>query len=414
MLLLLACVTARFVMRRRHSRLRELARSAFGDDVFYVGMLITVAVLSMGARGPYRLLYEYAPGFDAIRAVPRIHVLATVAAAVLAGIAVQRLRANVAWLAHPGALMMLLALVSLEYLSVPVPLYSPGPPHYVDRRWLVERPGDYAVIYYPPMPQYDAVRMYRSLLHGRNIVNGLSGFRSPIFAALTARGFPGEHTLEDLEALGLRYVIVDQSYYHSHTIPVRQQLRELEPDLIRVAELGDLLVYEIQAPWLTREQLYARIAAEKAETRPLPRDGWRLWVSENAREAALAIDGDLTTRWRTREQEADMAISVDLGERQALAGVSLALGEWTGDVPRGWYVEVSNDGLRWRRVWRDRDYEVPITEFLTPRDLRATARFTARARHLRVVISRPRAGLVWSIAEIEVLTPAEPTPGRER
>lgn len=101
-----------------------------------------------------------------------------------------------------------------------------------------------------------------------------------------------------------------------------------------------------------------------------------------------------------------MAIAVDLGAPHPLAGVSLALSEWPDDVPVGWHVDVSGDGLTWRTVWRANDYEVPITEFLAPLDMHAEARFTTAARHLRVVISEPREGLVWSIAELEVLTPA--------
>ena len=405
-LTILTCVVARFVLRRRHAGLRELARNAFGDEVFYVGMLCTVAVLALGERGPYRLLFEYAPGFGAIRAVPRIHVLTMVAAAVLAGIALQQLRASVAWLAPRAAVAVIGALIGAEYLAVPVPLFMPDPPPYVDQRWLAERPGDYSVIYYPVMPEYDAQRMYRSLLHGRNIVNGLSGFPAPVYTALTRLGFPTEHTLEALEALGLRYVVVDQAYYHHRAVTIRQQLRRLEPRLRRVAELGDYLVYEVQAPWLTRQQLYARLAAAKAEVRSLARDDWRLRVSENPREAAFAIDGDAATRWRTREQEAGMAIAVDLGAPHPLAGVSLALSEWPADVPVGWHVDVSDDGFTWRTVWLANDYEVPITEFLAPLDMHAEARFTTDARHLRVVISETREGLVWSIAELEVLTPA--------
>jgi hypothetical protein len=405
-IILVLCLVARLFMRRRYESARALARGALDSEVFYIGLLVAAAMLSLGAPGPYRLLHAWVPGFDAIRAVPRIHILTMLAAAVLAGVALQRLRAHAGWSARPALVGVIVVLICSEYLSVPIPLYDPGPPPEVDQ-WLAQQPGDFAVAYYPIMRLREPWRMYRSLEHGKKMVNGFSGYPAPVYVALRERQFDFERSAEDLADLGVRYVVIDQSYYRQEGIPLRRQFRDLRGELRRVAQLGDHFVYELTAPWLTREQFHERRAARAAEVRPIDRSGWTVQVSDGADDADLVLDGATVTRWRTRPQRVGSSIVVDTGALRRLAGVSMALGRWTEEIPGGLLVEVSDDGAEWRTVWLELDYELPAVAFLDPLDVRLQARFAATdARYVRVSVAQPREGRGWTIAELDLLEPA--------
>lgn len=404
-LILLACLVARFLLRCREPTLRRVMADAFDSRLYYVALFLGAALLSLGAPGPYRLLYEYAPGFDAIRAVPRIHVLTMFAAAVLAGVALQRLQAHRAWLARPAAVAGIALLIGIEYLSVPLPLYDPGPAPAVDA-WLSEQEGDFAVAHYPIMRLREPWRMYRSLTHHKLIVNGFSGYPAPVYVALRERQFDFVRSVEELRQLGVRYLILDRSYYRDEGVDIGPQLRRLEGELRRVEEFGDLVVYELPSPWTTRQELHDRLAERRREVRALPRQGWRVRVSTAEETAELVLDGDRQTRWRARRQLPGVSIAVDLGAPAIVAGVSLAVGEWANEVPAGLRVDVSDDGVDWRTVWRGADYEIPVTEFLRPLDVRMEARFDpVVTRHVRVVVVESRGRRGWTVVEFDVLAP---------
>ena len=411
LLIIGACLVGRTVLRSRHEQLRVLTRNAWGNEVFYIGLLVVVAVLSMGGEGPYRLLYDYVPGFSGIRAVPRIHILTMLGLSMLAAFGVMRLRTRFPSLGRVLA-MTLVLLICVEYLSVPIPMIvvDDVPAVYA---WLAEQPGDFAVMQYPlgfnddRQVRYSIQYQYNSRLHGKKLVNGYSGFFSPVFAALDDRAevFPSDRTVTDLEALGVRYVVVDQAYYHHRAIAIRQNLWTLEPRMVRVAELGDYLVYELAAPWQTRDQVYENLAAVEARARPIDRGGWVI-RGDGYEDEKLAADGDPETRWKTALQTVGMGFEVDLGRTHEVVGINMGLGRFVRDYPFGFRVEVSRDGDAWQTVAQESEYLLPITEFLRPFDIRVPARFDAvDARFVRVLISEPRPDHVWSITEFDVLTP---------
>ncbi len=412
LLIIGVCLVGRTILRSRHEQLRALARNAWGNEVFYMGLLVVVAALSMGAEGPYRLLYEYVPGFSGIRAVPRIHILTMLGLSMLAGFGVMRLRARFPSLSRSALAVALVLLICVEYLSVPIPtiVVDDVPAVY---GWLAEQPGDFAVMQYPlgssddHQVRYSIQYQYNSRLHGKKLVNGYSGFFSPVFAALDdqAEGFPSDRRVTDLEALGVRYVVVDQAYYHDRAIQIRQNLRTFEPRMMRVAELGDYLVYELATTWLTRDQVYENLAAVEARARPIDRGGWVI-RGDGPEDEKLAADGDPETRWKTGLQTVGMGFEVDLGRTHEIVGITMGLGRFVRDYPFGFRVEVSRDGDAWQTVAQESDFLLPITERLRPLDMRVPARFDAvDARFVRVVISEPRRDHVWSITEFDVLTP---------
>ncbi|MBK1827634.1 DUF7133 domain-containing protein [Haloferula rosea] len=131
--------------------------------------------------------------------------------------------------------------------------------------------------------------------------------------------------------------------------------------------IADIVTYirnsfDNEAPAITPEQVAilrkrhadrseAWTAEELAELEPagLPFDKrWKLSSSHNARELELAFDGNDKTRWTTQKSMApDMWIQIEFPETTRLNGLSLDTRRSKGDYPRGYQIQVSNDGKRW-------------------------------------------------------------------
>ena len=166
----------------RHLAERDWARLllGLGAVAFLLSLGPVVALGAFGARpideGLYAWLWPHVVLFRAIRGPTRIGILVIVAGALLAALGVKWL------LAQPrrpwgrvlvGALG--LALV-VEYARMPLPYAQEDPIRAVDAVLKADR-ADVAVLEWPPNVQVvDVDAMFRSLDHGKRVVNGLSGF----------------------------------------------------------------------------------------------------------------------------------------------------------------------------------------------------------------------------------------------
>lgn len=113
------------------------------------------------------------------------------------------------------------------------------------------------------------------------------------------------------------------------------------------------------------------------------------------------LDGDPRTHWSSGAGQSDaMRLTVDLGAVQTFTEVSLDVGERIGDFLRSHDVEISDDGVHWRRIagGPGRPGEMII------------ALPTTTARYLRLS-SAAAAVSWWSIGELE-LRRADPSVGR--
>ena len=137
----------------------------------------------------------------------------------------------------------------------------------------------------------------------------------------------------------------------------------------------------------------------------------RLDASEDSARVPVIADGNLETRWETREtQRRGMWVSVDFVTPRLIERVELALGKRPNQWGRALAVEVSQNGRDWTRVKTtpgramvpdqvagDRGY-VQVLLLVTP----------TLASAVRVVVvdaGDPR----WGIAEIEIhALPGEP------
>jgi len=138
--------------------------------------------------------------------------------------------------------------------------------------------------------------------------------------------------------------------------------------------------------------------------RTLALRGDRVTASENAGEAALAVDGSLETLWRTGgpQQIADW-IAVELAEPARLARVELLVGAQERFAARELQVAVSPDGARWMDV-RSRPARAPLDAqrpALGPPSQVLVLAPPVEARFVRLGLRRAGAHR-WGIAELRL------------
>src|SRR5690606_10281239 len=85
----------------------------------------------------------------------------------------------------------------------------------------------------------------------------------------------------------------------------------------------------------------------------LDRTGWTASASSTAAGDSIggALDGSLTTRWSTGASQTNgQYYSVDMGRTQTFNRLLLETGSFASDYPRGYQIQVSNDGTSWSTV----------------------------------------------------------------
>jgi len=377
----------------------------------YAALGLFAFTLTFGTRGPYRLLYQWVPGFDGIRAVSRVHVLTMLALAVLAACGVAALLAGRRRGLQAGVFALVAGLVALEYASTPIPLTSVTLVGEESRvyRWLDREAGERDAILELPLPldphqwwRLECPRVLASTLHWRPLVNGFSGLAPPVYQELQRRwgGQTLADNLADARALGVRFLLVHrqregrpwaegrtlaEALYHTPGV----QLRQIFP-----------------ATWVFELEREPRAAFHADSPRRL-RAGPALALSAsvNGAEANLAADGNLRTRWATgRPQQEGDTLTVDAGGLILVGGVRLHLGTSRNDFPRGWRMAVSSDGSSWHETASGHFPELPITAYLTPADPRLDIPLPPTpARFLRLTCTAAHPVYYWSVHELEIL-----------
>ncbi len=205
---------------------RRLGR---GDWIRLAGLLAAVfVVLSLGpvlhvharpvAPGPYLSLYYVLLPLHVVRVTARFAVIVFAAVALLAAFGLRAVEARLR--RRPRALRLVRLAVFLalgaEYAVTPAPLqpaaWSARPVDAVLRA----APGDAAVLEWPTnVAEIDADAMVRSLVHGKYLVNGLSGFvpesLRELSGLLTTPGSPFPTAEADAvlrQLYPLRYLVV--------------------------------------------------------------------------------------------------------------------------------------------------------------------------------------------------------------
>lgn len=220
--------------------------------------------VSLPFHMPYWYLYQYLPGFQALRVPTRFGVMAMLSVAVLAGLGASglasllatRLPGPISRLLAPATAAILAALALAEYVEVPlrfvpVPVGDSIPAAY---RWLAAQPerGVLAEVPINLVPDEQAPYCYYSTYHGWTLVNGKRSFYPPEYKPLAATldGFPSPEAIDRLRALDAKYVILHGSRYDAQELARRSRLAESQPDKIRLVQrFGDDLLYEVLASY---------------------------------------------------------------------------------------------------------------------------------------------------------------------
>jgi hypothetical protein len=385
-------------------------------------LAVALVVLSLGrdavvfgvrlGPGPYRLLYEYVPGFQLVRIPERLSLLAMLFVALLAARALSLLRAF-----SPGAATLLAVWVPLEHVSIlgvteRVPAADGVPAVYgwlasSDARAVAEVP-----IRGEGLVRAETLEMYFSSAHWRPIIHGYTAY-PPLVTRLLRRlaaEFPSDASLAALRRVGVDTVVVhhgrELAFDLAHQVPGRDdasnerfrrlmQLASLDlydrlPDAVASGKLKRLASFEGQAARLhdsTRDEVYRIAEAPALAPAPFPpgrRQLGRAWrYRTKAGDPAPAADGDLSTAWTVpRALRGDEFLEVLFDRPLAVTGVVLPLRRDSA-FPTRFRIGARDLDGNWAEVARyDGPHQIQLLESTLRDPTRAAVGFVLSGREI--------------------------------
>ena len=203
-----------------------------GIALVLVGLALGLGAGPTGWRryAPYRLLFEFVPGWEALRATGRAWVVGLLGVGLLAGFGVLAIGGWLARHLHWRARTVIGALAAIALLGVLVEGYAPWTSadggtvdvvvSQVDQH-LADLPAG-GVLYLPALEQgagatreafsgfRQAENVYGTTAHHRITPNGYSGYFPPSWKRLSREmeSLPDAASIARLRALGIRYVVV--------------------------------------------------------------------------------------------------------------------------------------------------------------------------------------------------------------
>ncbi len=142
---------------------------------------------------------------------------------------------------------------------------------------------------------------------------------------------------------------------------------------------------------------------------PLSQEGWVAESNYSPEDVRNAFDRDILSRWATKSPQKPGAYFIlDMGKGQRVSGISMALGRFLSDSPRGVIVETSRDKRSWREearlqrnmgtlVWKNGhplfEMENGRTEIIFD---------PVNARYIKITQTSYANPFDWSIAELYV------------
>ncbi len=311
------------LLRRRSFRGRN---GESNDWRFYLLLGIVAFVLSLGTALritvdkppifeplPYTLLYQWVPGFKALRTPSRIGPVVILSMSVLAGYGAALLARRSRRLAL-GSLVVLLA---LEYFSAPASLLPIEVGLQVPKvyRWLNNLPRDNVVLELPAVTSQslwnDKDSMHRlgrqqyfTTYHWHPTIMGYSGFWPPLFWTDVDHllAFPSTPSLSYLRGRGVNYVVLHQDQFEPAAWEAMQQRLTLFGDQLSLVKVvDDASIYAVAAPQQQASDLqvsaYLPPAAPAGQPYPV------YLVVDNPGDAVFAHQTlepyTITYRWKT-------------------------------------------------------------------------------------------------------------------
>ena len=366
----------------RRSRLLFYAAATIGFAVLACGGALMKGTDVVLSPAPYFYLLQV-PGFSEVRVPARFWMIGAMCLGVTAGLSLPYVQA--AW-RRGRTLAPALAAIGLladGWISMPM---AEGPrllPN-AEPAWRTT-----PFVELPIGPGFDNGPGYRAVLIGRRSINGASGYDPnhyyPMIEGLRALD---HETLRAMSTFGAFDVVIDLTNESG-------------------AEYLEYLTAMREAKPISRSTKHAVFEIPQRDAPPdlgpaLPIIG----VRANAGPDALIADGEFATYWADGPQRPGQFVLADLGKAAAVAGVSMAFGEFAGDFPRYLVIDTSTDGLDWTTAWEGNAAAAAYrSAVLQPLQSRAQFAFAARlARFVRLRQTATHKNL-WRIHDLQIHEP---------
>jgi len=220
------------------------------DQLFWLILLIFAFWLALGPPAGLYLVIEKLPVLRLLRVPSRLFLIVSFSLSVLAAFGVTKLYASETLSrgsvrAPLLAGLALLFVIEASHSPLTVHPFVPGPePRH---QFLAEQPGDFTVVEFPIDPRNPTLstrQIFNSVHHWKKLLVGYSGFQTEEnIERLDRLGstFPSDECLDELQELGVRYVIVLEARYgpgHLRLILHQPRLRQVQP-------FGETGIYEL-------------------------------------------------------------------------------------------------------------------------------------------------------------------------
>lgn len=331
-----------------------------GRDVAAFGRLLS--------PGPYRLLYDYVPGFQLVRIPERLSLLAMLFVALLAGRGLSIVRGTgLERVALALAALLPLEHVSILSLSERVPVADGRPEVYA---WLARDAGG-AIADLPVrgegLVREETLEMYFSTAHWRPIIHGYTAYAPQLTRLLRrlAAEFPSDASLAAFRRVGVDTLLVHRGRELASDLEHQLPGRSVE-ELERLRRVAGLDLYERLAPAQTQGRIRLLARFEGASARLFESSADEVYRLEHTPSLAAAPFPQgrrlLRPQWRYRSKLGDPLPAAD------------------ADLATAWVVPRALRGDEFFEVVFDRP--VPVSGVVLPlrRDSAIPTRFRIGAR----------------------------------
>jgi hypothetical protein len=365
----------------------------------------------LGVPGPYWLLLHVVPGLDGLRAPARLAVVVHLALGVLAAFGAAWVIDRVMPRARVIAIAVIVSVVAAEGWAAPIttPSFEPrgDPSTSAAYAYLgLSPPG--AVMELPSVAENfmrEFVYEYMTLIHGHRVVNGHSGYVTPLAGWLRGGLSPireagrQSDAVALLRGIGVRYLVVHRAAYEDGALAdaLAAVIERETQQIAAYRTFGDTTVATL-TPF--------DLPAAPADTQVIPLASIRAQASHSADRLPLMFDGDSDSRWLTgAHQSGDEWIQLELDRSRDVRVVRMQVGARSfGDYPRDLAIEAVED-TGTRTLFRGSvlpqlargviaDGEHPFVEIVLPSN---------HARVLRLRQLGTTRTFFWSIHELELL-----------
>ncbi len=173
--------------------------------------------------------------------------------------------------------------------------------------------------------------------------------------------------------------------------------------------LNHFLINNLKQPYQEQKiggQVVYFFTPSAGRYRPISSTNWRFQTNYNPREAHLAADGKMSTRWTTgRPQIPGAYFQIDFGKMEKVGRIRVLTGASVNDFPRGYSIRYSADGQTWTSL---NSIISPISLHWTGETLLKSGQDldfsfpSTSMRYLQIVNTGKDDVYYWSIHEVEL------------